>query len=383
MDSRVGKAERDDLRSKARHDVHASASRLLRRVKLRLATRLSTTGGRAAGLLLACTALWMPLAGQDAATQPPASPELKRHPLLALRGLEPSANEPYELGRGDEISIDFAARPELSSKRVVGPDGRVTLPLAGSVELAGKTREQAADAIVAALSPYYAGLSATVGVDKYTSNRVFLLGSVEHPGVVNFDQPPTLLEVLTRGGALSGGSTGNGSGGFGGGSYQARTPAALPDRCAIYRGSDKAVWVDLKGLIQSGNGLADLRLKRDDVVYVPSPAERYVSVLGQVQHPGALTLESGMTLSKLLAEAGGLTKEAGKGPDIRVYQAATGVTRIIPFKAVLGPARLDLTLNSGDVVFVPESGFNSATYVLERLSPLISVFTTAALLGNN
>ena len=320
--------------------------------------------------------------------QASAQAELQLNPLTVLRDFEPALDAPYELGRGDEIAIDFAARPELSSKRVVGPDGRITLPLAGSVEVAGKTREQAADAIVTALTPYYSGLSVTVGVDKYTSNRVLLLGSVEHPGVINFDQPPTLLEVLTRGGGLAPGGGiagsygGNFGGGFGGGN-QARITQSLPDRCAIYRGSDKVVWVDLKGLIASGNGLADLRLKRDDVVYVPSPAERYVSVLGQVQHPGALQLESGMTLSKLLAEAGGLTKEAGKGPDIRVYQSATGVTRIIPFKAVLGPARLDLTLNSGDVVFVPESGFNSATYVLERLSPLLSIFTTAALLGQH
>ena len=338
--------------------------------------------------MLLALASWGAATGFGQAAVQPA-PELKLNPLVVLRDFEPALDAPYELGRGDEISIDFAARPELSSKRVVGPDGRVTLPLAGSVEVAGKTREQAADAIVAALTPYYSGLSATVGVDKYTSNRVLLLGSVEHPGVINFDQPPTLLEVLTRGGGLApgGGGNGNSSGSYGGGGFgggnQARAAQSLPDRCAIYRGSDKVVWVDLKGLIASGNGLADLRLKRDDVVYVPSPAERYVSVLGQVQHPGALELESGMTLSKLLAEAGGLTKEAGKGPDIRVYQSATGVTRIIPFKAVLGPAPLDLTLNTGDVVFVPESGFNSATYVLERLSPLLSIFTTAALLGQH
>ena len=369
-----GRQKGSDLKSKAKHDADGSTRGRAGRADSQ------ARGPRAAALLmLACGVVAGPLCAQQTAVPPPAVPELKLNPLVALRDFEPSANDEYELGRGDEISIDFAARPELTSKRIVGPDGRITLPLAGSVELAGKTREQAADAIVAALSPYYAGLSATVGVDKYTSNRVFLLGSVEHPGVINFDQPPTLLEVLTRGGALSGGGTGN----VGGTSFQARTAPTLPDRCAIYRGSDKVVWVDLKGLISSGNALADLRLKRDDVIYVPSPAERYVSVLGQVQHPGALTLESGMTLSKLLAEAGGLTKEAGKGPDIRVYQAATGVTRIIPFKAVLGPAKLDLTLNSGDVVFVPESGFNSATYVLERLSPLISVFTTAALLGNN
>ena len=335
----------------------------------------------AAVLLLALLTLSAPavspLFGQAV---PPAAPELKLNPLTALREFEPAADAPYELGRGDEIAIDFAARPELSSKRIVGPDGRITLPLAGSIELAGKTREQAADAIVTALSTYYSGLAVTVGVEKYTSNRVLLLGAVEHPGVINFDQPPTLLEVLTRGGGMAPATGNAGTLTVG---YQPRLTASLPDRCAIYRGSDKVVWVDLKGLIASGNGLADLRLRRDDVVYVPSPAERYVSVLGQVQHPGALPLESGMTLSKLLAESGGLTKEAGKGPDVRVYQSATGVTRIIPFKAVLGPAPLDLTLMSGDVIFVPESGFSSATYVLERLSPLLSIFTTAALLNQH
>ena len=362
------------LRSEAKHVAAATTKKLASRLQCGLAML--------AFLFAPALTAAQPPAAATLAPEP-STPELKLNPLIALRDFEPSANDQYELGRGDEISIDFAGRPELSNKRIVGPDGRVTMPLAGSVELAGKTREQAAEAIVAALTPYYSGLSATVGVDKYTSNRVFLLGSVEHPGVINFDQPPTLLEVLTRGGALSGGSSAGGNGGGYGGGNEARPAAVLPDRCAIYRGSDKVVWVDLKGLIASGNALADLRLKRDDVVYVPSPLERYVSVLGQVQHPGALTLESGATLAKLLAEAGGLTKEAGKGPDIRVYQAATGVTRIIPFKAVLGPAKLDLTLNSGDVVFVPESGFNSAAYVLEKLSPLISVFTTASLLLHN
>ncbi len=304
-------------------------------------------------------------------------PDLKLNPLVALRSLEPGAAQPYQLGRGDEISIDFAGRPELNCKRVIGPDGRVTLPLAGSIELFDKTREDAATAVVAALSPYYANLSATVGVDRYTSNRVLLLGSVARPGIVTFDQPPTLIELLTRAGGLGDASIGNGNQG-GGNSFQARTATTLPDRCAIYRGSDAVIWVNLKGLLDSGGSLADIRLKRDDVVYVPSPSEFYVSVLGQVAHPGALQLESNATLSKLIAEAGGITLQAGRNPDIRIYQASTGSIRVIPFKAMLGPARLDLTLKSGDVIFVPESGFNAATYVLERLSPLVTIFTAAA-----
>lgn len=314
---------------------------------------------------------------------PQGSQELQINPLAALRAFEPSAQQEYELGRGDEISIDFGGHPELSVKRIVGPDGKITLPLAGSIELADKTRDQAADVILKALGPFYSQLSVTVGVDKYTSNHVLLLGAVAQPGIVSFDAPPTLLEVVTKGGVLGGtgsnfGSIASSGGGGGGNFAQTRTSLVVPERCAIYRGSDKVMWVDLKALLDSGSPLADLRLKRNDVVYVPSPLERYVSVLGQVQHPGALQLDNNTTLPKLLAEAGGITPQAGQYPEILIVSAANGSRRTVSFKTLLQPGAVDLSLKSGDVIYVPETGFNRATYVLERLSPLVTMFTAAA-----
>jgi polysaccharide export outer membrane protein len=311
------------------------------------------------------------------------SGELKVNPLTALRAFEAPANDDYALGRGDEISIDFGGHPELSAKRVVGPDGRITLAPAGSILIVDKTREQAAQTIQAALDPFYTRLSVTVGVDKYTSNRVLLLGAVEHPGVVSFDAPPTLLEVLTIGGGISRSDQTNTIPGAMGVTPVARVSMALPERCAIYRGSDQVMWVELKSLVDSGSALADLRLRRGDVVYVPSPAERYVSVLGQVNHPGALQLDSNTTLPKLLAEAGGITQLAGKNPSLEVISPSTGKTRVIPFQTLLQPGSLELTLKSGDLIFVTESGFNQFSYVLEKLSPLVSLFTTAALLKEN
>ena len=142
------------------------------------------------------------------------------------------------------------------------------------------------------------------------------------------------------------------------------------------------MWVDVKGLIDSGSALADLRLRRGDIVYVPSAAERYVSVLGQVNHPGALQLDNNTTLQKLLAEAGGLTVQAGQNPSIEVVSASTGTSRVVPFNKLLLPGSLEVPLRSGDVVFVTESGFNKFSYVLEKLSPLVSIFTTAAILHN-
>ena len=327
-------------------------------------------------LLLVRGAICLALVQSCAAQQPDAA-QLQTNPLTALRAFEGPANQAYTLGSGDEISIDFPGRPEMSVKRVVGPDGRITLPPAGSIAVADKTREEAANAITTAFSPYYKSLSVSVGVDRYTSNRVLLLGAVEHPGLVTFDASPTLLEALTMGGGISKSS-------------QATTTlastgsmaSAIPERCAIYRGSDQVLWVDLKGLIDSGSALADLRLKRGDIVYVPSAAERYVSVLGQVNHPGALQLDNNTTLQKLLAEAGGLAVTAGQNPTIQIVSPATGKNRSIPFNTLLQSNASDLTLRSGDIVFVAESGFNKFAYVVEKLSPLVNLFTTAALISH-
>ncbi len=164
---------------------------------------LHTMGkGRAlAGLMLGLALSQNGGAQQSVPGSGPAA-ELKPNPMTALRDFEGPDKDDYELGRGDEISIDFGGRPELNSKRIVGPDGRISIAPAGSIVVADKTREQAAQAIAAAMSTYYSWLSVTVGVDKYTSNRVLLLGAVDHPGIIRFDQRPTLLEVLTQGGGM-------------------------------------------------------------------------------------------------------------------------------------------------------------------------------------
>jgi polysaccharide export outer membrane protein len=133
-------------------------------------------------------------------------------------------------------------------------------------------------------------------------------------------------------------------------------------------------------LLDSGSALADLRLQRDDIVYVPSAAERYVSLLGQVQHPGALQLDDSSTVAKLISLAGGLTEAAGRNAQIQIISPSTGKTRVVTFRQALQPGALDLTLHSGDVIFVPQSGFNRLAYTIDKLSPLVTMFTASALI---
>jgi polysaccharide export outer membrane protein len=75
-----------------------------------------------------------------------------------------------------------------------------------------------------------------------------------------------------------------------------------------------------------------------------------VYIYGEVQRPGALRLERGMTLMQALASGGGLSAR-GTEKGIRVHRrAADGRVR------VFSPA-MDEPVRDGDVVFVRESLF--------------------------
>ena len=131
----------------------------------------------------------------------------------------------------------------------------------------------------------------------------------------------------------------------------------IPERCAIYRGNDQVVWVDLRAMLQSGNSMADLRLRRNDVVFVPAQQEVFVSVLGDVGHPGAIPLTPESTLTSVLAQSGGPSE--GASNNIQVIQPSTGKTTTISFKSLLTVRGADeVQLHAGDVVFVPYSGLD-------------------------
>jgi polysaccharide export outer membrane protein len=317
---------------------------------------------KVAQILLAFSLPWWACAAL--AQQQPGDATLKVNPAILIKQFQSSEELDYQIGKGDDVSIQVANRPELSSHQVVGPDGKVSLPVAGSILIAGETREQASLSIEKALSEYYSNVSASVGVERYASNHIFLLGAVEHPGAMDITQPTSLLEVISKAGvpAANIGTQG------------------MPERCAIYRGTDTVVWVDLKNLLQTGE--PHVYLRRGDTVYVPSAKDQYISMMGAVSHPGTMALHSDSTLSQLFADAGGVTEKAGKNPQINIITPSTHQTQVVTYAEVLGTKASEIRLHSGDVIYVSESGFNRAAYTIEKISPLMTMFTIAALFAH-
>ncbi len=136
-------------------------------------------------LLAACASTAPPrAAGADGAFKPvqraEAAPLLSKEDLALL---EESANPIYRIGSGDVLRLDVLGRPEVSGKHVVGPDGKITVPLIGDVSVGDMTREAAAQALDLQLRAYFTHPRATLGVEEYTSNQVTVLGRVERAGV--------------------------------------------------------------------------------------------------------------------------------------------------------------------------------------------------------
>jgi len=319
---------------------------------------------RVLGLILAVIAPTLVCAAAvdqgTAQSTTPAAEGLQRRPL-GLDGSTTSANEQYLIGAGDEVAVSVVGRPELSGTQTVGPDGRITVPVAGSVVVGEKSREDAAKAVDEALSKYYSGaISSTVQVTKYGSNHILLLGAVEHPGVISFDQPPSLLEAITKGGQV----------------VNPDKTTQTARKCIIYRGDNEVMSVNISEKFDGQKALNDIRLKRNDIVYIPEHQESIVSVLGEVTHPGPVPLLPSSTLISLLASAGDITEKAGSNPLISITEPSTGKIQQIRFnelRTVHGGT--DIALHDGDIVFVPRSGLAKTGFFFQQLGPVFGIGT--------
>jgi polysaccharide export outer membrane protein len=317
------------------------------------------------------------------AQQPsPANPSA----IASLQAFEGTGDGEYRLGCGDQISIMVVGHAEATGKQIVGPDGIVTLPYVGGVKVSNLTRGEAAKAITQALTPYYVNPSVVVGVDVYSSNNILVFGAVAHPGLMQLDGPATLLSVMSRAGMAE----------SAGGAIIGK-PTGVPERVAVFRGKQTILWTDFKQLLESASPDLLTPLQKNDVVYVPSPHQRYVSVFGEVLHPGLVDLQNpgrmvdpknsspvdlqdGPRLVQILAEAGGIvTDRAGRYPKIQIIHEFTGSIQTVDYQDILQSKKIELKLESGDIIYVPQSKFERVAVTFTKISPLISIATIATL----
>lgn len=134
----------------------------------------------------------------------------------ALIWLAPAAQaQDYRIQRGDVLRIEVLEDASLNRTSLVTPDGRVGLPLAGTVPAAGRTVSEVQRALAARLAVNFAseptvyvgverlGEAAVTGPDAPETIDVFLVGEVNKPGRATVEHGTTLLQLFGEMGGFS------------------------------------------------------------------------------------------------------------------------------------------------------------------------------------
>lgn len=109
----------------------------------------------------------------------------------------------YQVTPGDRLVVNVWNQPPLSGEVLVRPDGNITLPLVGDVQVAASTPKQAGEAIARKLTGLVVEPHVVVSLAGTREPAVSVLGEVQQAGNFALRPGEGVLELLARAGGLS------------------------------------------------------------------------------------------------------------------------------------------------------------------------------------
>lgn len=278
-------------------------------------------------------------------------PKIYGHDIFSNPDLsfEPNLNaatpDTYVLGPGDEIVIDIWGFNETNLRSTISPEGRITIPQVGPVQLNGLTIAEASKKLKKVLANKYAGLegdssSISVTLGNIRTIQVNIMGEVEVPGTYRLSSFSSVFHALYSAGGV--------------------TPVGTIRNIEVIRGGKKIATVDIYSYIFGGKSESDVKLQEGDIIMVPSYSN-LVTVEGNVKRPMIYELADGETLQTVLDYAGGFKGNA--------YTKDVNVVRETGHEKELYTVKSDnfagYVMKDGDLVEVGES--------LQRFANMVEV----------
>jgi len=113
-----------------------------------------------------------------------------------------SKPEIYRLHQGDTLEISVWKENDLQKPAVVLPDGSITFPLAGRLEVVGLSTTEAEQLIAAKLKTYLPDPTVSVVISGIAGNTAYVLGKVIHPGSIVINGPLSVLQAISTAGGF-------------------------------------------------------------------------------------------------------------------------------------------------------------------------------------
>ncbi|HBL18754.1 MAG: hypothetical protein A2X36_05170 [Elusimicrobia bacterium GWA2_69_24] len=160
----------------------------------------------------------------------------------------------YRISSADLLQITVYQEEALGRKVRVSPEGIITFPLAGKVQVAGLSVADAEAAVIEKLKRYVIDPQVSIFIEDYGNKQVYVLGEVKKPGSYPLptEAPLSVIEAITL------------AGGF--------TEYAAVDRTRVIRkskGTSDILPIAVSAIMKGGDKSKDVQLKPNDVVYVP------------------------------------------------------------------------------------------------------------------
>jgi polysaccharide export outer membrane protein len=302
------------------------------------------------------TAMFVPTAVTDL---PPLDPLLLQRP----------ASE-YRLGPGDELDLEVVGDVASRARTKVGPDGKIYFYLLPGVDVWGLTLSQARQRLGQEFKTFTREQQpVSITLHSTESQRIWVLGRLNKPGVFPMSGPMTLLEAISEAGGPSAASMATSSaGGLIGSASRGASDDAADFRRAFVMRQGKALRVDFKKLLYQGDMSQNIYLQPDDMVYLPSSTNGSVHVLGAVNTPKAVDYTGRMTLVESLARAGGTAKHAYLSNIAIVRGSLTQPqVAVVDLQAILRGVAPDVELEGQDIVYVPQTPYRTLTRYVDMI----------------
>lgn len=162
----------------------------------------------------------------------------------------------YRIGVGDSLAINVWRNDDLSVTVPVRPDGKISVPLAGDVDVGDRTPEEVSSAITQKLAKYIRDPFVTVivtdmGSDQYRS-RVRVTGAVQKPVSLPYRQGMTVLDVVLEAGGAN--------------------EFANLKKSSLFRRDGSRLPIRLDRILKRGDMTTNYQIRPGDVVTVPQSA---------------------------------------------------------------------------------------------------------------
>ena len=162
-------------------------------------------------------------------------------------------DDDYIIGPSDVLAINVWKDTELSRTVPVRPDGKISLPLIGELQVSGLTARKVQQMVAERLKEYISYPEVSVIVQEVKSRTFIVLGKVVKPGSYELGKPTTVLEAI----AIAGGFL----------------DFAKASKVYIIRptgnGPSETLHFDYKKVIKGHNPEQNVELKSGDTIIVP------------------------------------------------------------------------------------------------------------------